>query len=74
MTPTETRLVPALKIRAGDVFDRHGRTRTATSDAHRLGLGSVVVGIEGGECYFPLKAEIYVTRPVERRTSWPATA
>ncbi|MFE5828681.1 hypothetical protein ACFQ8W_00165 [Streptomyces sp. NPDC056508] len=74
MTPTETRLIPVLQIRAGDVFERHGCTRIATSDAHRLGQGSVVVGIEGGECYFPLNAEIYVTRLAGRRTSWSATA
>ncbi|MFC8583172.1 hypothetical protein ACFUGD_01140 [Streptomyces sp. NPDC057217] len=76
MTPTQTILVPALKIRAGDVFERHGRERVATSDAQRYGQFSVVIEFDNGNgcVWISIDAEVTVTREVRRRTSWSATA
>lgn len=63
---TQTVTVPARDIRAGDVFERHGRTRTATGAAGWGPYGSSCIPVQGGEVYFPEGAEIDVRRAVRR--------
>jgi hypothetical protein len=63
---TQDVTVGARDIRAGDVFERHGKLRTATGAA---GIGpwrSALVPVAGGAVYFPADAHIVVSRRVRR--------
>ena len=70
----QTLTIPALQIRAGDIFTRHRREHVAADDAHHHGQFTVIVGIEGGEIYFSVRDTVTVTREVRRRSTWSATA
>ncbi|MFE6493360.1 hypothetical protein [Streptomyces sp. NPDC057748] len=63
VTLYDTLTVPARDIRAGDVFDRHRRTHTASGDAYSFIRGSVGIPLEsGGVVYLPAEEEIRVSR------------
>ncbi|WP_329168376.1 hypothetical protein OG709_30140 [Streptomyces sp. NBC_01267] len=59
-------IIPARDIRAGDVFTRHGKLRTATGTSGRGPYNSVCVPIDGGEVYFEREALVLVKREARR--------
>jgi hypothetical protein len=64
----QTLTVNARDVRRGDVFERHGKTRTARRDACREGQFTIRIETEDcGAVYVSQDAQITVTRRVLRR-------
>ncbi|WP_406324022.1 hypothetical protein [Streptomyces niveus] len=63
---TQQLTVLAQDIRAGDVFDRHRRTWTASGAAGWGPYESVCVPVDGGVVFFPRDTEVVVSRLARR--------